>query len=68
MDTDPAIWQGAMALVKEHGEDAVLHAAQHADGCLDRGDLSGRRTWHRILMAVEWLQAKEGAHPFKMGH
>ena len=68
METDPLIWNGALAMVRKDGDDAALRAATHADSCLDRGDLAGRRFWQRMLTAIEWLRADEGAHPFKVSH
>ncbi len=46
----------ANALVKQHGEDAPIHAAMRADTMLDKGDLNGCAVWKRILRAVEELQ------------
>ncbi len=42
--------------MKQHGEDAPIHAAMRADAMLDCGDLDGLATWKRILRAVEKLQ------------
>ena len=36
----------------------MLEAATRADQLLDQGDLAGAETWHRILNAIERLQAK----------
>jgi hypothetical protein len=38
-----------------------LEAAERADQLLDEGDLAGAETWHRILNAIERLQAKAPA-------
>ena len=46
------IWRAAVLLVRQHGEDATLHAAMRADESLDVGDLEGGRVWLRILSAV----------------
>jgi len=48
-------------MVKRYGEDAVLEAAERADQLLDEGDMPGAETWHRILNAIERLQAKAPA-------
>ncbi len=42
--------------MKQHGEDASIHAAVRADAMLDKGDLDGYAVWKRILKAVEELQ------------
>ena len=36
------IYRSANVLVKQHGEDAPIHAAMRADAMLDKGDLDGR--------------------------
>ncbi len=56
MIPDIDIWRSAQALVKQHGEDAPIHAAMRADELLATGDLDGYAVWRRILWAVEELQ------------
>ncbi len=41
--------------MKQHGEDAPIHAAMRADAMLDEGDLGGYAVWKRVLKAVEEL-------------
>ena len=53
------IYQTANELIKQHDEDAPIHAAIRADELLDAGDLDGQTVWKRILAAVEELQSKE---------
>jgi len=53
------IYQTANELIKQHGEDAPIHAAMRADELLDAGDMDGQAVWKRILAAVEELLAKE---------
>ena len=53
------IYRTANELIKQHGEDAPIHAAMRADELLDAGDLGGQAVWRRILAAVEELQSKE---------
>ncbi len=50
------IWRSANLMVREHGEDAALEAAQRADTMLERGDMDGCAVWKRILKAIEELQ------------
>jgi len=47
-------------IVKRYGDDAMLEASERADQLLDEGDMAGAETWHRILNAIERLQAKAG--------
>ena len=53
------IYRTANELIKQHGEDAPIHAAMRTDELLDAGDLGGQAVWRRILAAVEELQSKE---------
>ena len=46
----------ANVLIKQHGQDAPIHAAMRADAMLDKGDLGGYAVWRRVLRAVEELQ------------
>ncbi len=42
--------------MKQHGQDAPIHAAMRADTMLEKVDLDGYAVWRRILKAVEELQ------------
>ncbi len=55
MTSDLDIYRTAHVLIREHGEDAALEAAQRADAMLEKGDLDGERVWLRILKATEEL-------------
>ncbi len=59
MIPDLDIYRSANLLVKQHGQDAPIHAAMRADAMLDKGDLDGYAAWKRILRAVEELLSKE---------
>ncbi len=56
MLTDLDIYRSAQVLIKQHGQDAPIHAAMNADAMLDKGDLDGYSAWKRILRAVGELQ------------
>jgi triphosphoribosyl-dephospho-CoA synthetase len=53
---DPDILRAAQLLVKRHGADAPVIAAQRADELLKEGDFDGAAVWRRILHAVEELR------------
>ena len=55
MISDPDIWCAAQLMVKRHGADAPVVAAQRADELFQQGDLDGVVVWKRILHAVEEL-------------
>ncbi len=56
---DLDIYRTANELIKQHGEDAPIHAAMRADELLEAGDLEGQAAWKRIIYAIEELQSKE---------
>jgi hypothetical protein len=56
---DLDIWRSAQVLVKQHGQDAPIHAAMRADELLESGDLDGAAVWKRIVRAVGELLSKE---------
>ena len=55
--SDLDIYRAANLLIKQHGSDAKLVAAQRADQMLDRGDVDGVQVWRRIRRAIAELQA-----------
>jgi hypothetical protein len=48
MNTESEVFQQAVTLVNEHGEDAPIHAATRAQALLDQGDRVGHALWQRI--------------------
>ncbi len=59
MVSDLDIYRSAKLLVDRHGEDAARHAAMEADKLLAKGDMAGKRTWVRIMRAIEELERIE---------
>ncbi len=57
MVSDLDIWRAANLLIRGHGENAELEAAERADLMLNRGDDEGREVWQRISRAIEQLGA-----------
>ena len=53
------IYQTANELIKQHGDNAPIHAAMQADELLDAGDMDGQAVWKQILAAVEELLSRE---------
>ncbi len=63
MIPDLGTYRSTNVLVKQHGQDAPIHAAMKADAMLDKGDLDGYAVWKRVLKAVGELlrvEPKEG--------
>ena len=50
------VWRAANVLVKQHGEDAVIIAAQRADALLAEGDVEGQRVFKEIVKAINELK------------
>jgi hypothetical protein len=44
-------------VIRQHGNDAEIVAAQRADQMLERGDRKGQLVWMRIRRAIAELQA-----------
>ena len=62
MTLDIDIWRAANLIMKQHGENAEIVAAQRADLMIERGDPEGRVVWLRIRRAIAELQvAPSGA-------
>jgi hypothetical protein len=57
MISDLDIWRAANLLIRQHGDEAELAAAQRADLMLERGDLEGQTVWKRIRRTVVEFQA-----------
>ncbi len=56
---DPDIWRAANSLIRRHGDDAPIHAAQRADELMAAGDTEGWSVWKRICSAVTELLRDE---------
>ena len=59
MVDDLDIYRSANELIKQHGDEALVHAAMRADELAADGDMDDRAVWLRIVKAVEELLAKE---------
>ncbi len=56
MTSDLDIYRSANLIVKQHGQDAPIHAAMRADAMLEKGDLDGYAVWKRVAkVAAELL-------------
>ena len=59
LTSDLDIYRTASVLIREHGEDAALEAAQRADKFLEDGNMAGSAVWRRVLKAVKEIQREE---------
>jgi hypothetical protein len=55
MVVDIDIWRAANMLLRDHGYDAPIIAAQRCHKFAQDGDLAGLRVWKRIMDAIEQL-------------
>ncbi len=58
---DLDIYRSANVLIREHGDEAALEAAKHADAMLEKGNLEGQTVWKRIVRAVGEIQRTKQA-------
>ncbi len=56
---DLDIYRSANELIKQHGDEALVHATMRADELAADGEMEGRAVWLRVVKAVEELEAKE---------
>ena len=63
MVSDLDIFRSAQVLIRQHGTDAGLYAAQRVDALSEAGDMEGERTWRRVLRAIEELQNETPSGP-----
>ncbi len=62
MTSDLDIYRSAQVLIKQHGEDAPIHAAMHADAMLEAGDLDGLAVWMRVLRELQGAEPGARVH------
>ena len=58
MASDLDTYRTANLLIKQHGDEAPVHAAMRADAMLKKGDLDGLAVWKRIIRAIDELLAE----------
>ena len=59
MTSDLDIYRIASVLIREHGEDAAVEAAERADAMLKNGDPDAAAVWKWVTLAVEDIQRTE---------
>jgi hypothetical protein len=59
MTSEIDIYRTANVLIREHGDEAYLVAAERAGSFLDAGDIDGSMTWKRVLKAIKEIQREE---------
>jgi len=59
MTSDLDIYRTASVLIREHGDEADLVAAQRADSFLEAGDMAGSAVWRRVLKAINEIRREK---------
>jgi len=59
MTSDLDTYRTAHLLIKQHGEEASIHAAMKADEMLAQGNLDGKAVWMQVIEVIEELQMTE---------
>jgi hypothetical protein len=59
MTSDLDIYRTASVLIREHGDEADLVAAERADSFLEAGDVDGCAVRKGVLKAVKEIQREE---------
>jgi hypothetical protein len=57
---DAELWACALAIEREHGASAFLHAAMQIDAHEERGECLAASVWRDVLKRLEALEAGEG--------
>lgn len=61
MTTQRNVYMAADFLVRQHGNEAVLVAAMSVESLAERGDVTGRDLWMRVLDAIKEIQSRKPA-------
>ena len=56
MISDLDAYRAAALLMKQHGDDAEIRAAERADKLLEEGDVEGAKVWRLILAGIRELR------------
>ena len=59
MTSDLDTYRTAHLLIKQHGEEASIHAAMKADEMLAQGNVDGKAVWMQVIEVIEELQMTE---------
>ena len=60
LNRDQELWACAIAIERQQGEAAFLHAAMEIDRLDAVGEHEAARVWREVLKRLESLEAKDG--------
>ena len=58
---DAELWACALAIEREHGSAAFLHASMRIDALDALGEHAAAAVWHEVLRRLDALEAGEGS-------
>ena len=61
LTSDLDVYRSAKLFIDQHGDEAAIQAAYHADAMLDKGDLDGAAVWRRIVAVINERQRERPA-------
>ena len=53
--SNAAVYEMAEILMRQYGKDAAVYASLQAGESLSMGDMTGYRTWKRLIMLVDGI-------------
>ncbi|MDP3677052.1 MAG: hypothetical protein Q8R44_18440 [Novosphingobium sp.] len=68
MTRDLELWACALAIEREHGEGAFLHAAMEIDRMDAEGEREAAGVWREVLKRVEALKGHSGQCDSRVAH
>ena len=60
LNRDQELWACAIAIERQHGDAAFLHAAMEIDRLDAEGERDAAGVWREVLKRLESLEAKDG--------
>ena len=62
MTRDQELWACALAIERQHGDGAFLHAAMEIDRLDAEGERKAAGVWGEVLKRIESLESRETPH------
>ena len=62
MTRDQELWACTLAIEREHGDGAFLHAAMEIDRLVSEGEREAAGVWREVLQRLEALEGRENSH------
>jgi hypothetical protein len=63
LTSETEVFRLAREMIKQHGAQAAVRAAERLNGRIDEGDWRGRDVWARVVHAVHEVQRADAGMP-----